>query len=97
MNYEIKENKIIFSFEPRMNSNASLDVEVEIKEKLENHLNLSVVFDLDNVEYIASAFIRICISSAKAVGEGRFEIINTKPFIMKIFKIAGLDSILNVQ
>ena len=55
-----------------------------------------IVFDLGEVDYIASSFIRICVNQAKQVGSGRFSITNSQPFIKKTFKISGLDEILNV-
>lgn len=59
--------------------------------------NISVIFDLNNVYYISSTFLRLCMSSARDIKKGNFSIINTDPEIMKVFKIAGLDGILNVS
>jgi len=56
-----------------------------------------IVFDLREVEYISSSFIRICVSVAKQAGPGMFSIIHCQPFIKKTFKISGLDEILNVS
>lgn len=53
-------------------------------------------FDLEDVDYIASSFIRICVKSAKLAGAGNFSIINCQPFIKKTFKVSGLDSVLNI-
>ena len=56
-----------------------------------------IIFDLKEVDYIASSFIRICVSVAKHAGANQFSIINCQPFIKKTFKISGLDEILNVS
>lgn len=58
---------------------------------------LKICFDLIGVDYISSSFLRLCISSARDIKKGNFSIINTDPEIMKVFKIAGLDGILNVS
>ena len=58
---------------------------------------LKIIFDLKKVEFIASSFIRICISTFKDVGKGSFSIINTKPIIKKTFVIAGLSDDMNIQ
>ncbi|MBU1694053.1 MAG: STAS domain-containing protein [Verrucomicrobia bacterium] len=50
-----------------------------------------VVFDMAKVDYISSAFIRICLQVFKQVGEDRFRLINLSPDVKKVFKIAGLD------
>ena len=55
-----------------------------------------IIFDLANVDYISSSFIRICVSVAKQAGHGQFSIEHCQPFIKKTFKISGLDEILNV-
>ena len=37
------------------------------------------------------------MSAAGKVEKGKFSVINTNPRIMKVYKIAGLDSVLNVS
>ena len=56
-----------------------------------------VVFDLKNVDYISSAFLGICIMISKEVGRENFSIVNVNPAMKKVFKIAKLDTILNVS
>jgi anti-anti-sigma factor len=68
----------------------------QIKENRADPEQLQVIFDLKEVSYIASSYIRICMSTAKKLKPGNFSIINCNPFIKKTFKIAGLDDILNV-
>jgi anti-anti-sigma factor len=50
-----------------------------------------VVFDLADVDYVASAFLRICLVSFKTKGPGIFSIVNVHPSVKKVFKIAGFD------
>jgi len=59
--------------------------------------DLGLTMNLKEVDYIASAFIRICLSNARKLNDDKFSIINTSPMIKKTFKIAGLDEILNVS
>lgn len=65
--------------------------------KLPHDSRMKVVFDLKEVDFIASGFIRICVETAKTVNTSNFSIINTHPIIKKTFKIAGLDEMLNVS
>lgn len=58
---------------------------------------LKIIFDLDQVDYVVSAFLRLCLVVAKSVKERNISIINTEPGLMKIFKITGLDQILKVS
>lgn len=56
-----------------------------------------VIFDLSQVDYVASSFIRICVQYARAVGSERFSVANCQPFVKKTFKISGLDAVLNIK
>jgi anti-anti-sigma factor len=56
-----------------------------------------LVFDLTEVDYIASSFIRLCVNYARQSGPGGFAITNCQPFVKKTFKISGLDEILNIR
>jgi len=56
-----------------------------------------VVFDLQGVDYIASAFLRICARISKEVGAGKFSIIHVSPNVKKIFKLAGLDKFIKIE
>ncbi|MCL5024863.1 MAG: STAS domain-containing protein [Nitrospirae bacterium] len=58
---------------------------------------LKIRFDLSGVDYISSSFLRLCVGSAKDIKKGNFSIVNTGPEIMKVFKIAGIDGLLNVS
>jgi anti-anti-sigma factor len=50
-----------------------------------------VVFDLEGVDFISSAFLRLCVYAwQQAEGHG-FQIVNAGPCIKRVFKIAGLD------
>jgi anti-anti-sigma factor len=57
----------------------------------------SIVFDIKGVDYVASSFLRLSLVAAKGVPKGNFSIINTDPQVLKVFKIAGLSSLLNVS
>lgn len=56
-----------------------------------------IVFDLAQVDYVSSGFMRLCVKTAKEVGQGNFSVINTKPLVMKVFKVAGLGELLQVS
>ncbi len=58
---------------------------------------MNIIFDLKDVDYISSSFIRICVNVAKQAGPGRFSILHCQPFILKTFQLSGLDEILKVS
>lgn len=53
--------------------------------------NMTIIFDLARVDFIASAFLRLCLQAAKKAGEDSFRIVNTLPPVKKLFAVAGLD------
>ncbi len=57
---------------------------------------LKVVFDLGEVEYISSAFLRLCLAVNRRLKKDNFSVVNTNPFIKKVFKITALDGFLTV-
>jgi anti-anti-sigma factor len=58
---------------------------------------LKIIFDIKGVDYVASSFLRLSLIAAKGVARGHFSIINADPQVLKVYKIAGLSSLLNVS
>lgn len=102
-NYIKNENKLMCIFSGHISGPVCDELAAKIDSQLQQ-LNengnepdqLQVVFDLTEVSYIASSFIRICMATAKKLKPGNFAIANCNPFIKKTFKVAGLDAVLNV-
>ncbi|MCX6985214.1 MAG: STAS domain-containing protein [Lentisphaerae bacterium] len=90
---EMSEGKIILRFENRLDTVTCSGIESEVLSHLEKN-QAPVVFDIGKVDFVASAFLRICIMSAKKAGEGNFHVKNAAPQIKKVFKIAGMDQFL---
>ena len=99
------EKKLICTFTGRLDTNACLKIAEEIANKMTVLIDpatdlptgYNIIFDLKEVNYISSSYIRICVNTAKKAEKGKFCIINSDPFIKKTFKIAGLDEMLNVS
>lgn len=98
------ENQVMHcAFEGHLGADHSAELSTAIKNKIdeiksspESPERIKTVFDLEKVDFIASSFIRICISTFKDVGHENFSIINTKPIIKKTFAIAGLSEDMNI-
>ena len=80
-----------------MDTNASSDADKVFLKSFSESGAVNIVFDLEGVNYVASGFLRLCMSAASKVEQGKFSVINNDPQIMKVYKIAGLDSALNVS
>jgi anti-anti-sigma factor len=88
-------------FNGRLDTLASNSVEQEINNAFAEIDNtdlpeLKIIFDLAKVDFVSSAFMRVCLKYAKKVAQGNLELINTDLKIKKTFKIAGLDKVLKI-
>lgn len=104
ISYNKEARTINCAFTGHLGADHSQEISKAINDKI-NEIKISdnppdeikIIFDLEKVEFIASSFIRICISTFKEVGHRNFSIINTKPIIKKTFAIAGLTDDMNIK
>jgi anti-anti-sigma factor len=78
----------------------TIDREMIVLKGMEDSIqkgDVRVTFDMREVTFISSSFIRICIVLARQVPSGNFSVINCDPFVNKTFKIAGLENSLLVS
>ncbi len=71
-------------------------MEVDLQTSLTEN-DSSVVFDLTGVKFVSSAFLGLCVRAFQKTSKQGFEIINMEPTIKRVFKIAGLEQMLNVR
>lgn len=98
--YNEEQKEIRLAFSGRMDTLAVSKISglIEAESRLkEASPDDRIVFDLQDVDYVSSSFIRICVSHAREAGAGRFSIANCQPFVKKTFKISGLDEVLNIS
>lgn len=101
--YDATAGLIACALEPRMATAESTSFSAAIEAQLsaiaqagQDIAKTRIVFDMSAVEYVSSAFLRICVVLAKTVGKENFSIERTSPTVNKIFKMAGFDDLLNV-
>ena len=75
----------------RMDSTQAADIQAPLIDRITS-TRKAVVLDMEEVTFVASAFLRLCILIAKQVGADHVRMINVSPLLKKVFKIAGLDS-----
>jgi anti-anti-sigma factor len=80
-------------FEGPQNTNKCAEIENELSTQVAQ-AGLPVVFDLAAVDYVASSFFRLCITTGKKVGSNNFHVIHVNPELNKIFMIAGLGDLI---
>jgi anti-anti-sigma factor len=100
------ENHLVCKFSGRLDTLNCISLSEEIQNKLQelkqgqgekDKTGEKIDFDMTEVTYISSAFIRICLLIFNQCQKGNFAIINCDPFLKKTFKIAGLDDLLRVS
>ncbi len=90
-----QEKTLVCSFSRKMDTAECQKVEDQLFDKVVEE-KIPVVFDLDEVDYVSSAFLRLCLRVAKEVGPANFSIMNVHPNVKKVFKIAGFDRQLTI-
>ena len=76
---------------------------MDVSNRMENELfdaiqraNSPTVFDFNEVEYVSSAFLRICVKAARAV-KGKLKIVNVSRQNYKVLEMTGLHNIFDVK
>jgi anti-anti-sigma factor len=94
--FRLQENTLVCTFPPRLDTAACERIDPEIRARMDGFTG-PVAFDLEGVDYVSSAFLRICITTAMATGMDRFSCIHVSPRVKKVFKIAGLDQAMKIE
>ncbi|MDR1140576.1 MAG: STAS domain-containing protein [Planctomycetaceae bacterium] len=55
-----------------------------------------LIFDLSEVDYVSSAFLRLCLCYFKSAGKKNFRIENLKPDVRNVFQLSGFMEIMNI-
>jgi len=58
---------------------------------------LRVVFDLAGVDFVFSAFFRVCMSTARRLAPGHFSIVNASQEVKRAFHVVELDYFFQVK
>ena len=84
------------SFSGRLDTLHCATLENEVLGGIDGDL-AGVVFDLKDVDYIASCFLRICIQAAQKVGGEKFSIVNVQPQVKKVLKLSAFDKMFTIK
>lgn len=87
-------DKLIISLEGRLDTNTSPELESEYKKLDEKN----IVLDLEKLNYISSAGLRVLLTMQKEMNKkGSLEIINVCDEVLDIFEVTGFNDILNIK
>ena len=87
---------LTIALEGRLDTSTSPQLENELRTALDGIDKL--YFDLDKLDYISSAGLRVLLSAQKTMTKrGEMVVLNVKPEIMEIFDVTGFVDILTIQ
>ena len=87
---------LLIALEGRLDTTTSPELEKELKESLPGVTDLTL--DLDKLEYISSAGLRVLLAAQKTMSkQGEMKLINVNEIIMEIFEITGFSDILTIE
>lgn len=80
----------------RVDSSNSEQLEVAVKESIGGIKEF--IWDLDGLEFISSAGLRVIINAQKTMNsQGKMKFINVNSLIMEVFDITGLVDIFTIE
>ena len=89
-------NELTIALEGRLDTTTSPQLENELRTAL-NGIS-EFILDLNNLDYISSAGLRVLLSAQKVMNkQGKMVIRNVKPEIMEIFEVTGFVDILTIE
>ena len=95
MTSKVFDNKLVIYLEGRIDSTNAQSIEREIDELVESNPRDELVLDLENLEYISSAGLRIILKIKKQ--ETDFKITNVNSEVYDIFEMTGFSEMMNIE
>ena len=96
INKTVEDGAAVFTLEGRLDTVTSPDLEAEIKEVLSDLKEITL--DLENLDYISSAGLRVLLSTQKVMNrQGTMTITHVNDTIMEIFEVTGFSEILTIE
>ena len=89
-------NALTLTLEGRLDTTTAPELDGVIKNSLEGITDLTV--DLEKLEYISSAGLRVLLSAQKTMNkQGAMTVRNINETVMEIFEVTGFSDILTIQ
>jgi len=88
----------ILSLDGRFDAHCAADVEQELNQAISQGAR-KLLLDMDKVEYISSAGLRVLLATAKTLQKdnGEIRLCCLKPYVKEVFDIAGFTQIFTVS
>ena len=94
--YKTDNGYLTCSFSGRLDTGVADVIENDLIDKI-MMTGLPVKFDFIDVEFVSSAFLRICIKAARVAPDMKINIINALQSIKEVYDMTGLARIFNFE
>jgi anti-sigma B factor antagonist len=89
-------NKLTVTLEGRLDTTTAPELEESVKENIEGVKEL--VFEIESLEYISSAGLRVLLATQKIMNkQGSMVVRNASEEVKEIFEVTGFYDILNIE
>ncbi len=89
-------SELTVALEGRLDTTTAPELEAELKGSLEGITDLTL--DLEKLEYISSAGLRVLLSAQKTMNkQGEMKLIHVCEAVLEIFEVTGFSDILTVE
>ncbi len=96
INKRTENGALIYALKGKLDTTSAPALEKELETDLSDAKEL--VFDLEDLEYISSAGLRILLSAKKQMGaDGRMVVRHVQELVMEVFEITGFADILTIE
>ena len=96
INRELKGNKLTLSLEGRLDTTTAPELERVVEQELGGVTEL--VVDLEKLEYISSAGLRVLLAAHKKMkGQGPMTVLHPNEIVMEVFNVTGFTDILTIE
>ena len=87
---------VTISLEGRLDTTTAPELETELKDSLGGAASLTL--DMEKLEYISSAGLRVLLAAQKTMNkQGEMKVVRVNQTIMEIFEVTGFSDILTIE
>ena len=92
----VENEQAVFALEGRLDTVTAPELEASLKESLDGVTELTL--DMEKLEYISSAGLRVLLSAQKIMNrQGGMKLLHVQETIMEIFEVTGFSDILTIE
>ena len=96
INKNLEGGKLTVALEGRLDTTTAPQLEAELKDSLDGATELTL--DMEKLEYISSAGLRVILSAQKIMNrQGEMKVTHVGETIMEIFEVTGFSDILTIE